>query len=598
MSTRGLGRRNARLASVLTAVAAGAAGLTGTVAIPAAAAPDPCVTAFPKADLARGQNVEGLTVSEGTTPESFSGTITGVLRDGIAPGVDMILAELDSPAIAKNGIWAGMSGSPVYADAEHTQLVGAVSYTLNEGSTTLAGITPAADMLDVAAGGAAEPVKLSPAMTDRLVADGVATRSEVGSGLRPLPTPIGISGLTSRRFGQLAGWFDDHGPVTNAAGAAGGSSATAGDIVPGGNIAASLGYGFVTAASVGTVTAVCGDDVLAFGHPFNYSGDATYSLHPADAVSVVPGGTLAGFKLANLGDPVGAITGDHLAAIRGALGAPPKAYDVSSTATYGTRTVAGTTHVTVPDLVADAGLANAFAASDRALDRQGRGTAAASWTVTGERRDGSPFTLKRTDVYTSGSDVASAPVAPLAMAVYSLLENETEAVTITGISTSTTLRDDATQWRIGRTYWRSGGRWKPVTGSSPVVATAGRTTNVRVELYSRTANTRFISFPVTPSRASVGRTGRLVLQGGFSGSDQDMEFSDSSEVFFEEYGDEMVGGSMPETIPQVLRRLSQQQKNDTVAGTLSLRGTNRTRQVRSLGQVVSGSAVVPVLVRR
>jgi hypothetical protein len=417
----------------------------------------------------------------------------------------------------------------------------------------------------------------------------------VGSGLRPLPTPIGISGLTSRRFAQMAGWFDDHGPVARAlaGSAAGSSSADAGDIVPGGNLAASLGYGLVTAAAVGTVTAVCGDDVLAFGHPFNYSGDATYALHPADAVAIVPGGTLAGFKLANLGDPVGAITGDHLAGIRGELGAAPTAYDVASSATYGSRTVSGTTHVSVPDMVADAGLANAFAASDRALDRQGKGTADATWTVSGERRDGTPFTLSRTDVYTSDFDVASAPVAELALTLYSLLENETEAVTITGMSTSTVLHDDATQWRVGRAYWRTAGAWKRITDVAPVIARAGRTSTVRVELFSRTADSRFVTFSVKPSAGSVGRTGRLVLQGGYSGMDSDLEFVDSSEAFTGQYGSEV-----PETIPQLLARLGRQQRNDTVRSTLSLRGTPRTQQVRSLGQVVSGSAVVPVVVRR
>ncbi len=595
MSTQRPGHRNARFAFVLTAVAAaGAAGLTGTVAVPAAAVP--CVSSFPKADLVRGQEVEGLTVSAGTVPDPFSGTIEGVLTDGIAPGVDMILAELDSTAIDKNGIWAGMSGSPVYADAEHTQLVGAVSYTLNEGSTTLAGITPAADMLALTAAEPAARVDLGRALADRLVADGVATRAEVASGLRQLPTPIGISGLTSRRFAQLAGWLDNHGPVARAVGGnAAPSSATASDIVPGGNIAGSLGYGFVSAAAVGTVTAVCGDDVLAFGHPFNYAGDATYSLHPADAVSIVPGSTFAGYKLANLADPVGAITGDHMAGIRGALGATLTAYDVSSVATYGTRTVSGTTHVTVPDLVADAGLANAFAASDRALDRQGKGTADSTWTLTGERRDGTPFTLTRTDVYTSDYDVASAPLENLAMAAYSLLGNETEAVTITGISTSTELRDDATQWRIGRTYWHNGAGapWRRITESSPVVVKPGGTRYIRVELFSRTADTRYVYFPVTASTKSAGRLGRLVLAGGYSGFEEDMEFYDSSEEFIDEYGDEM-----PETIPQVLRQVAQQQKNDTVAATFAVRGTTRTKKVRSLGQVVSGFTVVPVRVTR
>lgn len=595
MFTSRTGRRNARLASALTAVAAvGAAGLTGTVAVPAAAAPDPCVSAFPKADLTRGQAVEGLTVSAGTTPDPFDGTIEGVLTDGIAPGVDMILAELDSPAIQENGIWAGMSGSPVYADPEHTQLIGAVSYTLNEGSTTLAGITPAADMMASTASPAMR-VNLNRATADRLVADGVATRAEVSSGLRQLPTPIAVSGLTSRRFAQLEGWLDNHGPVTRALGGTNAVSAqaSASDIVPGGNIAASLGYGFVSAAAVGTVTTVCGDDVLAFGHPFTYAGDSTYSLHPADAVAIVPGATFAGYKLANLGDPVGAVTGDHIAAISGALGAAPTAYDVSAVSTYKGKTVSGTTHVTVADLVGDAGLANSFAANDRALDKQSKGSADSTWTVTGERRDGTPFSLSRTDVYASDYDIAGAPLEALAMAVYSLLGNETEAVTITGITTSTTLRDDATQWRIGRTYWRPGTKWKLITDSAPMQVKAGGTKYVKVELYSRTADTRYVYFPVKPSKSSAGRLGRVVLSGGYSGFEEEMEFSDSSEEFIDDYGD-----YMPETIPQVIKQLTDQPKNDTVASTFAVRGTAKAKQVRSLGQVVSGFTVVPVRVTR
>ena len=95
------------------------------------------------------------------------------------------------------------------------------------------------------------------------------------------------------------------------------------------------------------------------------------------------------------------------------------------------------------------------------------------------------------------------------------------------------------------------------------------------------------------STRSAGRLGRLVVSGGYSGFEEELEFFDSSEEFVDEYADDM-----PETIPEVLSRLSRQQKNDTVTATLSLRGTPRTKQVRSLGQVVSGLTVVPVLVRR
>ena len=53
----------------------------------------------------------------------------GRITDGIAPGVDMILADVSSPALTRaGGVWAGMSGSPVYtADG---RLIGSVSYGL------------------------------------------------------------------------------------------------------------------------------------------------------------------------------------------------------------------------------------------------------------------------------------------------------------------------------------------------------------------------------------------------------------------------------------------------------------------------------------
>jgi hypothetical protein len=51
----------------------------------------------------------------GTTPEPFTADVLGRITDGIAPGVDMIMADVSSPALTRaGGVWAGMSGSPVY----------------------------------------------------------------------------------------------------------------------------------------------------------------------------------------------------------------------------------------------------------------------------------------------------------------------------------------------------------------------------------------------------------------------------------------------------------------------------------------------------
>ena len=153
------------------AVAAGLC-LAGTAAIttPSQAATGTCDTPFPVADLVPDQAVHGLTVTSGTTPSTFDGTVIGVLKDGIEPGVDMVMMKLTSPEIDSiGGIWEGMSGSPVYAADD--SLIGAVAYTLSYGSTPIAGITPWQDM-QAHAGTPAAPlrVKVSAATARKIAA--------------------------------------------------------------------------------------------------------------------------------------------------------------------------------------------------------------------------------------------------------------------------------------------------------------------------------------------------------------------------------------------------------------------------------------------
>ena len=163
--------------------------LAGTAAIttPSQAATGSCDTAFPVADLTSGQVVHGLTVSSGTTPSAFDGSVIGVLHDGIEPGVDMVMMELSSPEISNvGGIWEGMSGSPVYA--ADGSLIGAVAYTLSYGSTPIAGITPWEDM-QAYAGTPAPPVrvKVSAAVARKIAAATDVTKAQASSGLPRAP---------------------------------------------------------------------------------------------------------------------------------------------------------------------------------------------------------------------------------------------------------------------------------------------------------------------------------------------------------------------------------------------------------------------------
>src|SRR3954470_11656456 len=103
---------------------------------------------FPVDELRPGMVGVGRTVFEGDKLEEFKVTILGVLRNVIGPRRNLILARLEGGPLAKTGVIAGMSGSPVYIDG---RLVGAVSYSLGQFQTEpIAGITPIDEMIEAA----------------------------------------------------------------------------------------------------------------------------------------------------------------------------------------------------------------------------------------------------------------------------------------------------------------------------------------------------------------------------------------------------------------------------------------------------------------
>ena len=109
-----------------------AVGVVGMPAAPAFAAdPEPpgdCPAVMPIDEVAAGQTGFGWTVVRGTEPRPFAVEVLGVYPDGILPDHDLILVRVSDTGshqfIANaRGIWAGMSGSPVYIDG---RLVGSV----------------------------------------------------------------------------------------------------------------------------------------------------------------------------------------------------------------------------------------------------------------------------------------------------------------------------------------------------------------------------------------------------------------------------------------------------------------------------------------
>ena len=308
----------ARKTAAVVALAAAIVGVGGLQSAPegkaaVAAAADCNISVMDTGEVSRGMTGTALSVTQGTEPETFAVEVLGVLKDGIAPGRDMIVVNVSGGIWDQTGTWAGASGSPVYLPDPVTgqaELAGAVAYGLAGGASTLAGLTPAGDMVDLLDPG---PVARAPLADWRVaVPRTLATRmaeaadvslAQVETGFSRLKTPLSVSGLNARGFARLRQAIARQDlPFIPYAGSS--SSAVAADetvpLGPGDSFAGALSLGDVTAAGIGTTTFVCFDQAVAFGHPFNFTGETTMAARAADTITIVQDPIFGSYKLANV----------------------------------------------------------------------------------------------------------------------------------------------------------------------------------------------------------------------------------------------------------------------------------------------------------
>ena len=539
-----------------------------------------CAQPYPVAEVADGQAVDGLTVSEGTTPEGFTGEVLGVINDGIAPGLDMVMARLTSAEIDRVGIWQGMSGSPVYA--EDGRLIGAVAYGLSWGPSPVAGITPFEDMDDyLGASAAPATVEVGARAAKAIAADSDVTAAQASQGFSQLPMPMAFSGLTKNRLAQMKKKGPDY-LHTRGAVATGAASVAADagpdSLVAGGNLGAAISYGDITAGGVGTVTSVCDDRLVGFGHPMTFGGSTTLGLMPADAVYVQEDPAGPGFKVANMGVPAGTIDQDRLTGISGSLGVMPPETDVTSTVTYGSRNRTGSTASLVQDFNADITFFQILANHDRVIDAIQPGTEVTTYSVSGTDADGNAFDIDFGDRYTSDYDIAFEAIFEIADVVYTL--SRMQGVTVDEITTTADVIDDTATYRLRQVEAKQHGQWVKIGRRDPAVVSAGGVLKLRATIVGDDA-THVVPLTVDVPK-DTRRRGYLEITGGASNWDNGV------------YG--------AKTPAQVEKALENMARNDEVVANLYFfqRGKDKTSSAVSAAQdlVVQGRTFAEVVVRR
>ena len=104
------------------------------------------VSVFPLEDIKPGMKGTARTVFSGSDTQEFGVEILGVLPGFPGPRQSAIIGRLTGSNVEKTGVFAGMSGSPVYIDGK---LIGAISYSFPFSKEPICGITPIEQMIAI-----------------------------------------------------------------------------------------------------------------------------------------------------------------------------------------------------------------------------------------------------------------------------------------------------------------------------------------------------------------------------------------------------------------------------------------------------------------
>ncbi len=305
---------------------------------------------FALEDIRPGMKGTARTVFSGTEAEEFGVEVLGVLPGFPGPRQSAIIARLSGSNVDKTGVFAGMSGSPVFIDGK---LVGAIAFSFPFSKEPIAGITPIKQMIDLFNKGSEnenKPKEPSPVSFSQLsatewkpnfpkpavssvslfapVSAGSPLMPLLGQQMTPIATPLVFSGISQDTLAMFSPQLMASGmlPVSGAGGSAAITplSPVDGKTLPAGSsISVQLVRGDYSLAASGTVTLRDGDRIYAFGHPFLSLGSSDMPMSECSVVTVIPNVNNS-FKLAVPGQMVGSISQDRASGIFGLLKREPK----------------------------------------------------------------------------------------------------------------------------------------------------------------------------------------------------------------------------------------------------------------------------------
>jgi hypothetical protein len=290
---------------------------------------------YPLESIKPGQTGYGKTVFEGARVDTFQVEILGVLKN-VGPKQNLILARLSGGPIARTGVFAGMSGSPVYIE---DKLVGAVAYAFPFAKEPFAGITPIREMVDIfkekPASRSRSARKVNPQkmyavtqvpsslshfeLPQFFVEPSLTRRQDLGR-LRPIATPLNVSGFSPGSIQQFSSQLERLGLVpVRGIGTARMEDYEDAPLQAGSTISVQLVRGDIDVSASGTATHIQGDRVYGFGHPFLSIGYTDLPLNKGAVLTIIPN-LMTSEKVSAPAEFIGSIKQDRATGIMGVVG--------------------------------------------------------------------------------------------------------------------------------------------------------------------------------------------------------------------------------------------------------------------------------------
>lgn len=182
---------------------------------------------------------------------------------------------------------------------------------------------------------------------------------------------------------------------------------------PGSPVGVAMSIGDFTFGSMGTVTAVDGNRVLAFGHSYTHRGNVNYFMTDADVISTIHGPT-SGMKLGNVRGIIGRVNQDRQDGIGGILGQFPQTVPVIVTVhdkDTGREITYNTMVAYDEEVLAALAPVVVYSSINTTLDRQDASTASLQFSLRSSY--GKDGLISRRNMFYDGEDVAKVAVTEL-----------------------------------------------------------------------------------------------------------------------------------------------------------------------------------------